>query len=55
MKIKDIKRGQKVKNKFGKILTVIEVIDGLMVRTYEEYNNLYHISNLLVNSKRIEF
>ena len=35
-----LKVGDKVVTVLGNILTVCEVIDGLMVRTCEDYNNL---------------
>lgn len=38
--------GERVKNQYGEIRTVIEVIDQKMIRTYEEPNNLYHITKL---------
>lgn len=46
MKAQQLKRGMKVKNQHGKELTVLEVIGGLMVRTYEDFNNLYHCTKL---------
>lgn len=44
--MKNLTKGSKVKNQYGESLTVLEVIDNLMVRTYEDFNNLYHISKL---------
>jgi hypothetical protein len=41
-----MKKGTKVRNQYGKILTVVEVIDLKMVRVREEYNNLYHITKV---------
>jgi hypothetical protein len=41
-----MKNGTKVKNQYNETLTVLEVIDGLTIRTYEEPSNLYHISKL---------
>lgn len=38
--------GQTVKNLYGEILTVQKVIDNLMVRTYEQPNDLYHYTKL---------
>jgi hypothetical protein len=43
-----MKKGTKIRNQYGETLTVIEVIDGLMVRVYEDFNNLYHISKITV-------
>ena len=42
----NLKKGTKVKNQYGEILTVLKVIDGTAVRTYEDYNNLYHYTKL---------
>ena len=53
MNIKEIKNGQQVKNFYGIVLTVCEVIDGLMIRTYEEINDLYHYTKLSVNCELI--
>ena len=39
-------KGTKVKNNYGETLTVLEVSDGLMVRVYEDFNNLIHISKI---------
>jgi hypothetical protein len=39
-------KGTKVKNNYGETLTVLEVVDGLMVRVYEDFNNLIHISKI---------
>jgi len=54
MKALNLKRGTKVKNQYGETITVLEVIDGLMVRTYEDYNNLYHCSKLFYEGKAIK-
>lgn len=51
MKISDIKAGDKVTNFYGENLTVLEVIDHLMIRTYEDFNNLYHFTKLTVSGK----
>jgi hypothetical protein len=40
-------KGQKVKNQYGEVLTVLEVSDN-MVRVSEEFNNLYHITKLFL-------
>lgn len=49
MRTAELKRGQKVRNFYGQTLTVLEVIDGLMIRTYEDINNLYHFTKLTFN------
>lgn len=54
MNISEVKRGQKVKNQYGQTLTVFEVIGGMMVRTYEEVNDLYHCTKLFVNGKSLK-
>lgn len=54
MKVSELKRGTEVKNQYGNILTVLEVIGGLMIRTYEDYNNLYHYTKLSVNGEPLE-
>ena len=54
MKASELTKGQKVKNQYGETRTVLEVIDGLMVRVYEEYNDRYHCTKLFVNGKAIE-
>jgi len=43
-----MKKGTRVRNQYGETLTVIEVIDGTMVRVYEAYNDLHHISKLTI-------
>ncbi len=43
-----MKKGTKVKNQYGDKLTVLEVIDNKMVKTYEDLNNLYHITKLFI-------
>ena len=50
----NLKRGTKVKNQYGETLTVLEVIGGLMVRTYEDFNNLYHCTKLFYEGKAIK-
>ena len=45
-KRKAMKKGTKVKNQYGETLTVLEVIDGVMVRVYEDFNNLIHITKV---------
>ncbi len=50
----ELKRGMKVKNQFGATLTVLEVVGGLMIRTYEDFNNLYHCTKLIYNGKQIK-
>lgn len=42
----NLKKGAKVKNQYGDTLTVLEVIDGVMIRTYEDFNNLYHYTKM---------
>ena len=54
MTTSNLKRGTKVNNLYGETLTVLEVIDGLMVRTYEDYNNLYNYTKLSHNGKAIK-
>lgn len=54
MTAQELKRGTKVKNQYGETLTVLEVVGGLMVRTYEEFNTLYHCSKLYFNGKKIK-
>ena len=54
MKTTDLKNGTKVKNQYNHELTVLEVIDGLMIRTYEEINNLYHYTKLFYKGNKIE-
>lgn len=54
LSITEIKPGQKVKNFFGETLTVSEVIGDTMIRTLEDYNNLYHFTKLTVNSQIIK-
>lgn len=44
--MKALKKGIKVRNQYGQYLTVMEVIDGKMIRTYEEPNDLYHITKI---------
>lgn len=39
--------GTKVLDQYGTLMTVLEVIDN-MVRVYEDFNNLYHISKLTI-------
>jgi len=46
MKASELTNGTKVKNQYGQRLTVLEVIDGLMVRVYEDFNNLIHITKI---------
>ncbi len=48
-----IKRGTKVQNQEGKTLTILEIVGGLMVRTYEEFNSPYHATKLLYNGKNL--
>lgn len=48
IKTNNMKKGTKVTNEYGQKLTVLEVIDGTMVRVYEDFNNLYHITKLFV-------
>jgi hypothetical protein len=43
-----INKGTKVKNVYGETLTVLEVIDGLMIRVYEDFNNLIHVSKISI-------
>jgi hypothetical protein len=43
-----MKKGTKVTNQYGDKLTVLEVIDNKTVRTYEDFNNLYHITKLFI-------
>lgn len=43
--MKKYTKGQKVKNQYGEVLTVLEQIEN-MVRVLEDYNNLYHITKL---------
>lgn len=45
MKAINLKVGDKVKNQFGKILTVKSVNENT-VTTYEDSNNFYHITKL---------
>ena len=54
MKIQDLKRGMKIKNQYGQTLTVLEVVGGLMIRTYEDFNNLYHCTKVFYNGEKIE-
>jgi len=44
-KMKNLTKGQKVKNQYGVTLTVVEQIEN-MVRVVEDYNNLYHVTKL---------
>jgi hypothetical protein len=46
MTTSNLKRGPKVRNQYGETLTVLEVIDNLMVKTYEDTINLYHYTKL---------
>jgi len=43
--MKNLTKGQKVKNQYGEILTVKEVIENT-VYVLEEYNNTYHITKV---------
>ena len=54
MKIDNFKRGMKIKNQYGETLTVLEVIGGLMINTYEDFNNLYHCTKVFYNGKEIK-
>ena len=54
MTVANLKRGTKVKNQYGETLTVLEVIGGLMIRTYEDFNNLYHCTKLFYEGKKIK-
>lgn len=54
MKVSELKRGLKVKNQHGETLTILEVVGGVMVRTYEDFNNLYFYTKLFYNGKTIE-
>ena len=54
MTTSNLKRGTKVKNQYGETLIVLEVIGGLMVRTYEDFNNLYHCTKLFYEGKAIK-
>ena len=54
MTTSNLKRGTKVKNQYGETLTVLEVIGNLMVRTYEDFNNLYHCTKLFYEDKSIK-
>ena len=51
MRTAELKKGQKVRNFYGQTLTVLEVIDSLMIRTYEDFNNLYHFTKLSFKGK----
>lgn len=44
--VEPLKVGDRVVTVVGNTLTVCEVIDGLMVRTCKDYNNLIHITKL---------
>ena len=46
--------GQTVKNLYGEILTVQKVIDNLMIRTYEQPNDLYHYTKLFPGQNLIK-
>ena len=54
MKTANLKRGTKVKNQYGETLTVLEVIGGIMINTYEDFNNLYHCTKLFYEGKSIQ-
>lgn len=54
MKLLDVKKRQKVRNQYAETLTVLEVIGDLMVRTYEEPNDLYHYTKLFVNGQSLQ-
>jgi hypothetical protein len=53
MKAQELKRGMKIKNLYGETLTVFEVVGSLMIRTYEDFNNLYHPTKVTYNGKKI--
>lgn len=48
--MKNLERGTKIRNQRGEDLTVLGVIDGTMVQTYEHCNDLYHITKIRVIS-----
>lgn len=50
----NLKKGSKVKNQYGETRTILAVIDGRMIRTFEEPNNLYHPSKLYLNGTCID-
>lgn len=54
MSVSELKKGTKVKNQYGESLTVLEIIDNLTIRTYEDFNNLYHFSKLFFNGSQIQ-
>ena len=53
MKIHQLKIGTKVTNQYGERLTVAEVV-GNMVRTHQDYNNMYHHTKLFCDGKEIK-
>lgn len=53
MKAQNLKRGMKIRNSYGQTLTVLEIVGSLMIRTYEDFNNLYHPTKVTYNGNKI--